>query len=76
MARVGGKKLLFLVAYCTLALYTYVTVLYHAADVALALDPERSNPLTATTAKFRAGLECRDYVAETGDESCYSKWIT
>lgn len=76
MARVEGRKLLFLVAYCTLALYTYVTVLYHAADVALALDPDRSNPLTTTTAKFRAGLECRDYVAETNDESCYLKWIS
>lgn len=72
----GKKKaVLRLAAYCALGMYVFFTAMYHLADLAgqLDLDPAKS-PVAAVALKYRASIDCRDYVAETGDESCYSRW--
>ena len=76
MAKAGREKrgLLRLTAYCVLFMYAFFTAMYHLADLADQLELDPSNPITATAMKYRASIDCRDYVARTGDESCYSKW--
>jgi hypothetical protein len=69
-----SRGLLYLVAYCILGFYTFFTVMYHLADLAAGLDLSQSNPFTLVALKFRASMDCRDYVAQTSDESCYSRW--
>ncbi|MEM2141003.1 MAG: hypothetical protein QXJ74_07305 [Nitrososphaera sp.] len=67
-------QIAYLVACCTLAFYGFFTAMYHMADIATGLDLDSSNPVASVALKFRAGIECRDYVAQTGDESCYLRW--
>lgn len=55
-------------------MYAFFTAMYHLADLADQLELDPSNPITATAMKYRASIDCRDHVARTGDESCYSKW--
>ncbi|UVS70124.1 hypothetical protein [Nitrososphaera viennensis] len=44
------------------------------ADLAAGLDLDQSNPVASVALKIRASMDCRDYVAQTSDESCYSRW--
>ncbi|MEW5840377.1 hypothetical protein [Nitrososphaera sp.] len=74
MAERQRGKIAYLVAFCTLAFYAFFTAMYHMADIAAGLNLDKSNPFALVALKFRAGIECRDYVAQTGDESCYSQW--
>jgi hypothetical protein len=69
-----GREIAYMLACCVLAFYGFFTAMYHLADVAAGLDLDSSNPFASVALKFRAGIECRDYVAQTGDESCYSRW--
>ncbi|AIF84394.1 hypothetical protein NTE_02342 [Candidatus Nitrososphaera evergladensis SR1] len=75
MRKSASRGILYLVAYCILGFYTFFTAMYHMADLAarLGLDTQ-SNPVAFVALKFRASMDCRDYVAQTSDESCYLKW--
>lgn len=56
-------------------MYVFFTAMYHLADLAGQLELDTSKSPVATVAlKYRASIDCRDYVAQTGDESCYSRW--
>lgn len=71
----GRRAVLRLATYCALAMYVFFTAIYHLADLAgyVDLDPAAS-PFAAMAMKYRASIDCRDYVAQTGDESCYDRW--
>lgn len=71
----GRRAVLRLATYCALIMYVFFTAMYHLADLAgyADLDPAAS-PFAAMAMKYRASIDCRDYVAQTGDESCYDRW--
>lgn len=74
MSERTSRGILYLVAYCVLAFYAFFTVMYHLADLTAGLDLDQHNPVASVALKFRASMDCRDYVAQTSDESCYSRW--
>jgi hypothetical protein len=48
--------------------------MYHMADLTAGFALDKGNPVASIALKFRASMDCRDYVAETNDESCYARW--
>lgn len=70
----GARAVLRLATYCALTMYVFFTAMYHLADLAGQMDLDPASPFAAMAMKYRASIDCRDYVAQTGDESCYERW--